>query len=370
MDTFLVIALASLVGFCGALLWNRRLPEGAEGELSPTLEMLRAEVGRLSEKVSSDSHLLATRLEGIDHRMTETQSANTDLARSIFDTLGDVRRATTTVAEQAGQFSSLQDLLKPPKARGGLGEAMLEELLRQILPPSSYTIQHRFRSGTIVDAAVTAGGKIVCIDSKFPLANYRRMHDAKDDLERQEGERAFAADVERHISDISSRYIVPDEGTFDFAVMYVPAEGVYAEVLRLAHRKRPLFETAIDARVVPMSPLTLFGYLQTVLFGLKCLRIEESAQAILDFCGRLQRDMERFATEYDTLGKHLTNAKNKYEEGTRRLDRFQAKLERVVDLADDEASLEELDADEPAGEALPVENAQPSPPAMRVVDLG
>jgi DNA recombination protein RmuC len=212
---------------------------------------------------------------------------------------------------------------------------MLEELLRQVLPPQSYECQHRFSSGVIVDAVVRAGGRLICIDSKFPLSNYRRMCDADDEIERADAERAFAADVDRHIKDIGSRYIVPDENTLDFAVMYVPAEGVYGEILRLSHRRRSLFETAIESRVIPMSPLNMYGYLQTVLFGLKCLRIEESAEAILDFCGRLTQDFERFAVEYDTLGKHIGNARSKYEEGTRKLDRLRGKLERVVDLADD-----------------------------------
>jgi len=298
------------------------------------LEMasMREEMRTLGAQVSAGANLVTQRLEGIDDRMVKTQ---TDLARDIFATLGDVQRATQTVADQAREFTSLQDLLKAPKARGGLGEAMLEELLRQVLPPQSYSMQHRFRSGAIVDAAVHAGNRIVCIDSKFPLSNYRRMCEASDDVERADAERAFANDVAKHIQDISSRYIVPDEDTFDFAVMYVPAEGVYAEVLRLSHRRRPLFETAVESRVVPMSPLTLYGYLQTILFGLKCLRIEESAERVLDFCGRLVQDFERFATEYDTLGKHLGNARTKYEEGLRRLDRVRDRLDRVVDLADD-----------------------------------
>jgi DNA recombination protein RmuC len=145
---------------------------------------------------------------------------------------------------------------------------------------------------------------------------------------------------------------VPDEGTLDFAVMYVPAEGIYGEVLRLAHRKKPLFETAIDQRVVPMSPLTMYGYLQTILFGLKCLTIEKNAEAILDFCGRLQQDVERFADEYNTLGHHLGNARSKYEEGSRRLDRFRGRLERAGDLAD---SLE-TDRDLPARPPLEAVN--------------
>lgn len=303
--------------------------------LAADLVALREEMRRLGDRVVTDSSMLSARLEGIDSRMTQTQSASTDLAQNIFATLGDVQRATTTVAEQAREFTGLQDLLRAPKARGGIGEAMLEELLRQILPPQSYATQHRFKSGTIVDAVVKAGGRLVCIDSKFPLANYRRMCEAATDAEKLDAERAFAGDIDKHIRDIATRYVVPDEGTFDFAVMYVPAEGVYAEVLRLSHRRRPLFESAMEARVVPMSPLTMYGYLQTILFGLKCLRIEESAEEILDFCGRLGQDIDRFAAEYETLGKHLGNARGKYEEGARRLDRFRDRLERVVDLAEE-----------------------------------
>lgn len=303
--------------------------------LASDLAGLREEMRRLGDRVVTDSTRLSARLEGIDSRMTQTQSVSTDLAQNIFATLGDVKAATNSVAAQAREFTSLQDLLRAPKARGGIGEAMLEELLRQVLPPQSYSTQHRFTSGTIVDAVVKAGGRLVCIDSKFPLSNYRRMCEATSDSEKIDAERAFAGDIDKHIHDIATRYIVPDEGTFDFAVMYVPAEGVYAEVLRLSHRQRPLFESAMESRVVPMSPLTMYGYLQTILFGLKCLRIEESAEAILDFCGRLGQDIERFASEYETLGKHLGNARSKYEEGARRLDRFRDRLERVVDLAED-----------------------------------
>lgn len=346
MDAALVLVVFLVALLLGGLYLRARVavlvppartPEQAAREeaLASDLSALREEMRRLNERVVSDSGMLSARLEGIDGRMSQTQAASTDLAQNIFATLGDVKRATTTVADQAREFTALQDLLRAPKARGGIGEAMLEELLRQVLPPQAYSTQHRFTSGTIVDAVVKAGGRIVCIDSKFPLSNYRRMCEADNDAEKLDAERAFAADIHKHIRDISSRYIVPDENTFDFAVMYVPAEGVYAEVLRLSHHRRPLFEAAMEARVVPMSPLTMYGYLQTILFGLKCLRIEESAEAILDFCGRLGQDIERFATEYETLGKHLGNARSKYEEGARRLDRFRDRLERVVDLAEE-----------------------------------
>jgi DNA recombination protein RmuC len=300
------------------------------------LSTLRDAVRYLTERLSSDASVMSNRLEGIDSRMLQTQTASTDLARNIFDSLGEIRQATSAVAEQAGQFNALQDLLKPPKARGGMGEALLEELLRQVLPPTGYACQHRFTSGVVADAVVRAGGKFVCIDSKFPLANFKRICDATNDRDRKHAENAFASDVEGHINAIAQRYVVPDEGTFDFAVMYVPAEGIYAEVLRLGHRGRPLWEYAIERHVVPMSPLTMYGYLQTVLYGLRCFHIEEDAQRILAFCGRLQQDMERFTTEYDVLGKHLSNARVKYEEGARKLNRFQNKLEQVVEFNSEE----------------------------------
>jgi DNA recombination protein RmuC len=327
---YLLAGLLVLAGLAWAFALSRRPTEG----VTPEVAALRQEIGLLAERLSSDATNTARRLEGIDSRMVETQATSAELARGIFDTLSDVRRATVTVAEQAKEFSSLQDLLRAPGARGGIGEAMLEELLRQVLPPQAYSIQHRFRTGSVVDAVVRAGGKLVCIDSKFPLGNYRRMCEASDDLAKADAERAFAADVARHITDIGDRYIIPDEDTFDFAVMYVPAEGVYAEILRLSHRRRPLLESALEARVVPMSPLTMYGYLQTVMYGLKCLRIESTAREILEYCGRLQVDIEHFATEFDTLGKHISNAHSKYEDGRRKLDRFRDRLDRVVDFED------------------------------------
>jgi DNA recombination protein RmuC len=317
------------------------------------IEGMRAEIRTLAERVVAERSILSDRLEGIDSRLVQAQTSNNDLARGIFDSLGDVRRATTSVAEQARQFTSLQDLLRAPKARGGLGEAMLEELLRQVLPPAAYSMQHRFSSGVIVDAVVRAGGRLVPIDAKFPLANYQRLCEASSDAQRIIAERALAADIDKHIRDISSRYIVPDEKTFEFAVMYVPAEGVYAEVLRLSHRRRSLFETAIETRVVPMSPLTMYGYLQTILFGLKCLQIEQNAQEILDLCGRLQQDVDRFADEYDTLGRHLVNAHARYDDGARRLERFRDRLGRAASIVDgDQARIEPSDETRPPLEAV------------------
>jgi DNA recombination protein RmuC len=327
VETLMVGAVAFAAGVAGAAWLARRSARGVE-----------ALVAQVTDRLGADSSLLVQRLEGIDNRISRSQSASTDLAQGIFEALGDVRRATAVVADQAKEFASLQDLLRAPPARGGLGEAMLEELLRQVLPPQAYATQHRFRDGSIVDAVVRAGGRLVCIDSKFPLTNFRALCDADTGTARAAAERSFAADVARHVSAIADRYVLPDEGTFDFAVMYVPAEGVYAEMLRLSHGRRPLFERALEAKVVPMSPLTLYGYLQTVLMGLNCLQIEENAARILGFCARLQKDLELFAGDYETMGAHLTNARNRYEDGSRRLARFRESLDRAAGLDDPAAA--------------------------------
>lgn len=322
---------AGVIALCGwafGRAWGGR----REGDISS----LRSDLHRLVEKVSSDNAFLGQRLEGIDNRMTQSSVANQDLVRGVFDSLGQVREATNSVAEQARQFTALQDLLRPPKARGGIGETMLEELLGQILPPKGFQTQYRFSSGVIVDAVVRAGERLICIDSKFPLVNYQRMCMATSDLERGDAERAFAADVAKHIKDIKARYICPDEGTLDFAVMYIPAEGLYGEVLRLAHAKKPIFESAMAERVIPMSPLTMHGYLQTVVFGLRCLQIEKNAEAILGLCGRLEQDVGHFAAEYDVLGTHIANAQKKFGDGARKLERFRSTLERATEISDEE----------------------------------
>jgi DNA recombination protein RmuC len=340
-----VLAAAAAGALVFALTRGRRArPLTGPDPIQVQLDLLRAELQRVVPAVQNDtnqwSQRLESRLEAMDGRfsrtLTDTHAASQELAKGIFETLGQVTSATQVVAEQAKQFTLLQDLLKPPKARGGIGEKMLEQLLVQVLPRSTFRTQHRFASGATVDAVVMLDDRLVPIDSKFPLSNYERICDAGNDVERSEAERAFAADVAKHINDISVRYIVPDEGTFEFAIMYVPAEGVYGEVLRLAHRNTPLLDVATAARVMPLSPSTMYGYLQTVAFGLRCLSIEKNAEKVLDFCGQLQQDMRRFSDEYDVLGRHLGHARNKFEDGSRKLDRVFDDLARVAELSDDD----------------------------------
>ena len=240
-------------------------------------------------------------------------------ATAIHDRLGKVDSAAAQMLERAKDLSRLEQALRPPKARGGFGELLLENLLRDRLPASAYAIQHTFSSGDRVDAVVRAG-QLISVDSKFPFDNYQRLVEAENDDERQLHEKAFARDVRNHVDAISSKYIRPEEGTYDFAFMYVPVESVYYElacgpaaaVLQYAHEKR----------VFPVSPSTFTAYLQVIVLGLSGMQIEQRAQEVMSYVAELNRDFGKFTEDFELVGTHLGRAQTKYTDADKRLGRF------------------------------------------------
>jgi DNA recombination protein RmuC len=217
-------------------------------------------------------------------------------------------------------------VLRPPKARGGFGELLLENLLRDRLPPSAYQIQYGFRSGERVDAVIRVE-KLVPIDAKFPLDNFERLVEAQDDAERELHERAFARDVKGHIDAIAAKYVKPAEGTYDFAFMYLPVEGIYYELV--CGRTGALLKYANDRRVFPVSPTTFTAYLQVIAFGLKGMEFEQNAHEVMAYVSDLRNDFERFRGDFELVGKHLGHAHAKYVDAEKRLERFDGKLERA-----------------------------------------
>jgi len=249
----------------------------------------------------------------------------------VHGQLGTLTEATRRM-EQVGQdIAGLEQILRAPKMRGGLGEILLERLLGEILPVGGYRLQHAFRSGDKVDAAIAVADRLVPVDAKFPLENFRRMLEDTEEGRRRQLRRAFLRDVRNRVDEIAKKYILPDEGTFDFALMYIPAENVYYEViLKDEEGEDSLLSHALSRRVIPVSPNSFYAYLQVILLGLRGLRIEQNAREILGALNRLQGDASRFREHFETLGRHLTNAKNKYDEATTTLARFEAKLEDVA----------------------------------------
>ena len=238
-------------------------------------------------------------------------------------------KATETMIARAQDLARLEQALRPPKARGGFGELLLENLLRDRLAPGAYSMQHTFSTGDRVDAVIHVD-KLVPVDSKFPLDNFEQMLAAEEDTQRQLYEKAFARDVKGHIDAIASKYILPAEGTFDFALMYLPAEAIYYELV--CGRTGQLLTYAHEKRVFPVSATTFTAYLQVIAMGLKGLQIEQTAHEVMSYCAALQKDFGKFREDFELVGTHLSRAQSKYAESDKRLDRFETKLERAADL--------------------------------------
>jgi len=246
---------------------------------------------------------------------------------SVQKGIGEVTAATRQILALGQDIAALQDILRAPKPRGGLGEIMLGNLLAQVLPCERYSLQYAFGDGARVDAAIHLADHVVPIDAKFPLDNFQRLLDAGDDRARNVARRAFVRDVKRCV-DETACYIRPDAGTFEFAMMYIPAENVYYEVLSA----EDLFQYALERHVIPVSPNSFFAYLNVIVFGLRGLEIEENARLLLGQLSRLNADFVGCQEAFRTLGLggHIAHAHNKYNEVDGRLARFGDRLSDVA----------------------------------------
>ncbi len=285
-------------------------------------------IGAVNQRLQENAVLLQQTNQTLGERLDRTAQVVGDVHRS----LGGLEEANRKIYEVGKDIASLQQILRAPKLRGGLGELLLEDLLAQILPAEHFTIQYAFRGGQKVDAVIKLGSGLVPVDSKFPLENFRRLLDAQTDDERARARRAFVADVKRHIDAVASKYILPDEGTFDFALMYIPAENVYYEIVVKDDltAEAGIGEYALARRVIPVSPGSFYAYLQAIVLGLRGLRIEEQSREILQQLGGLRADFDRFRDDFRLLGKHLTNAGSSFAGADRRLERFDARFAGVT----------------------------------------
>lgn len=183
---------------------------------------------------------------------------------------------------------------------------------------------------------------MVSVDSKFPLENFKKIMSADNEEEKRQARKTFINDVKKHVDSIAEKYILPDEGTFDFALMYIPAENVYYELIVKENidEKQTLSSYAMEKKVIPVSPCSLYLYLRTIVQGLKGMRIEENVQEIIKQLNRLTGDMKRFRDEFDVLGRHIVNIKNKYDEAEKRVSNFEGKLLSICQTGKESSLLE------------------------------
>jgi DNA recombination protein RmuC len=320
----LLLAVLAAVSFGGRLAL-RLIPASLEPRLRELDDRMERRLGDFGESVGRRLGDLDVKVDGRLRDATET-------TKQIHERLGKVDSATNQMLERAKDLSRLEQALRPPKARGGFGELLLENLLRDRFPASAYSMQYRFSGGETVDAVVRVG-QLIPVDSKFPLDNYHRIVEADSDDERLLHEKAFARDVKGHIDAIAAKYIRPAENTYDFAFMYIPVEAVYYELA--CGKTGALLAYAHEHRVFPVSPTTFTAYLQVIVLGMRGMQIEQHAHEVMSYVADLQHDFDKFAEDFDLIGKHLGNAQAKFVSADKRLDKLATKLEQAAEDNDE-----------------------------------
>jgi len=356
MNILLVSVVAVAVVLAGWLFLQggqtRRKEEEARArmeQLQRDLQTLSGQTQNFSQQLGQLNQNVAKSLEGVTGALqkgitdsatiaAQAQSAMAGELKNSRETLGQIQQQLGAV-QQAGQQMSqtaqtLQNILGGAKSRGALGEVALERLLEDALPKERYQRQFRFTTGEMADAVIFLRDKLLPIDSKFPLDAFRRMSEQSSGQpspqapqSSDEARRAFATAVKGHSDSIAKKYILPNEGTLGIALMFLPSENVYYELLMTADAKgQPLDEYCRSKNVIAVSPNTLYAHLQVILMGLQGMQIEENAKRLQASLAGMQKQMDNFALIFIRVGTHLRNAQVSYGESEKRLDKAQDML--------------------------------------------
>lgn len=239
------------------------------------------------------------------------------------------------VQESVKDVSTFQDIFKSPKLRGQWGEASLEHILSQHFPAELYKIQYLFPSGEQVDAVLfLPNGRVLPIDSKFPSENFDKMINSAGETEKNFFRKTFLEDVKNRINEIAVKYILPSEGTTDFALIYIPAEAVYYEIINNIGKDVDVAAFAWSKKIILTSPNTIYLTLRTIEHWFKDTQISKQTQEILRKLGKIHQDGEKLMDEFRKLGSHLRNASSAYDDSEKRLSLLDEKVEKLVELGD------------------------------------
>lgn len=305
MDSALILSFVLIIGFSIIifLLSRKSKPQKSDDTLLEWLKSMQVKIDETNRSVNeslrtSNQHITST-------LQTNTQALN-DRLDNAAKVISDVQKNIGEMSEIGRGMKDLNEFLKSPKLRGNIGEHVLKELLGQMLPKQSFHLQYTFHSGAIVDAAIKTEAGIIPIDSKFPMENFRKLSGAENDIERKSAEKDFITDVKKHIDDIAKKYILTGEGTIDYALMYIPSESVYYEIIN----NTTLFDYSAKRRVLAVSPMTFYAYLKAILMGFEGQKISEKAHQILSSIRSVQKEYEKINDSIDTLSRHIQNSYN------------------------------------------------------------
>ncbi len=323
-----VVVLLAVANVAVFFVVFSKKPEKGSGE---GLALIQQQIGNLSRTMDERLDRTSKTLhDSVQKQMTESYR----LVKDVTEGLTKLDETNRQVVSFADQLQNLQDILKNPKQRGILGEYYLETVLKNVLPSGSYQMQYAFPNGEIVDAVVFVKDRIIPIDSKFSLENYNRILGTSVKSEKEQYEKAFKQDVKLRI-DETAKYVRPEEGTMDFAFMFIPAEGVYYDLLideggEIKTRTRDLIEYAFGKRVIMVSPTSFLAYLQTVLQGLKSLQIEEQTKEIRQRVGELGKHLGSYEDYMQKLGNTLSTTVNHYNSAYKELGKIDKDVIRIT----------------------------------------
>jgi len=324
----LIIVLAALVLL--VIFLNKKLSDLKESQ-KPSDELLEI-IKTLQNGSREDRRDLLTSLQ----KNTQAVNERLDNAARV---ISQVQRNLGEMSEIGKGIRTLQDFLQSPKLRGGLGEEVLKEMIGQTFPKNAFHLQYPFKSGVKVDAVLKTDAGLLCIDSKFPMENFNLMVKGETEAQRATGKKQLTQDVKRHIDDISRKYILPEEGTMDFALMYIPSEAVYYEVVNIPE----LSTFARRMRVYPVSPNTLYAHLQVLLLSFEGKDLELKSKEVFRILRAIQKDYGKVEENLSTLQKHLNNAYNMMSNVFSSFNTLGQKINSTQKLGDSPKKLDKLE---------------------------
>ncbi len=343
---FILFSLLIFLGF-GILLWffNTKLSSlQKKDENKAVLEWLNS----MQRTIEQTNTTVNESLRGSTSDVTKVLQSNTKQLNERLDTaarvIGQLQRNLGEMAEVGKGIRSLQDFLQSPKLRGNIGEQVLSDMIGQTFPKNSFHLQYSFRSGAKVDAALQTDAGLLCIDSKFPMENFTLMHKGETEEGRKKAKKDFNSDVKKHLGDISKKYILPEENTLDFALMYIPSEAVYYEVVNT----EDIMEFARKLRVYPVSPNTLYAHLQVLLLSFQGKELETKSREVMKLLRAIAKDYEKTEENLGVLGRHVTNSFNTMNTVTSSFGLLGQKLSGVQHLQDAVQSKQEKLLEDPA----------------------
>jgi DNA recombination protein RmuC len=297
--------------------------QSVTAQINNLVQAMTQQLGQVRQELQSGVASTGQLATDAQRDVAQRLQSSTDVLLQMSQKIGEVHQTSQDLSKAT---QTLQSVLGGAKTRGTLGEVTLERLLGDALPQGAYSTQYRFVStGAIVDAIVRSGERVLSIDSKFPLEAYRRLVEFGDDARRD-----FSLAVRRHADSIAEKYILPGEHTYDYALMFVPSEGVYYELLMTQDTKYGrLDEYCRKKRVFPVSPNTFYACLSAIAMSLQGQKIEENARHLLAGMAGLKKQFESFAEVYEKLGTHLRHSQQCYEEADSRLTRARNSLEQM-----------------------------------------